>query len=125
MIAPAIAERNRRPVPVYKKENGMACRSQRNPVSLQIPIDEMAFVNNIFIFDCYLLWRVCCQQEVDIGIVADVGTLQRFPKIVGNDSLVRELCYTARQFKSAEALSMGLVRYHLGIYVTYIASSLI
>jgi len=48
-------------------------------------------------------------KEVDVGIVADVGTLQRFPKIVGNDSLVRELCYTARQFKSSEALSMGLV----------------
>jgi Delta3,5-Delta2,4-dienoyl-CoA isomerase len=53
---------------------------------------------------------ICARQEVDIGIVADVGTLQRLPKIVGNDSLVRELCYTARQLKSAEALSVGLVR---------------
>jgi len=49
-------------------------------------------------------------QEVDLGIVADVGTLQRLPKIVGNDSLARELCYTARQMNANEALSLGLVR---------------
>lgn len=49
-------------------------------------------------------------KEVDLAIVADVGTLQRFPKIVGNDSLVRELCYTARQMKADEAKSIGLVR---------------
>jgi len=49
-------------------------------------------------------------QEVDLGIVADVGTLQRLPKIIGNDSLVRELCYTARQMNADEAHSVGLVR---------------
>lgn len=48
-------------------------------------------------------------KEVDVGIVADVGTLQRLPKIVGNDSLVRELCYTARQMNADEAHSVGLV----------------
>jgi len=59
--------------------------------------------------------RYCTQdawfqvKEVDIGITADVGILQRFPKIVGNDSLVRELCYTARQLKADEALSLGFV----------------
>lgn len=59
--------------------------------------------------------RYCTQdawfqvKEVDLAIVADVGTLQRFPKIVGNDSLVRELCYTARQMKADEAKSIGLV----------------
>lgn len=42
-------------------------------------------------------------------MAADVGTLQRLPKIVGNDSLVRELVYTARRFQSDEALSFGLV----------------
>ena len=50
-------------------------------------------------------------QEVDLGLAADVGTLQRFPKIVGNDSLCRELAYTARRFYAAEAQSMGFVRY--------------
>ena len=33
-------------------------------------------------------------KEVEIGLAADVGTLQRLPKIVGNDSIVRELCLT-------------------------------
>lgn len=46
---------------------------------------------------------------MDIGIAADVGTLQRFPKIVGNDSLVRELAFTARKFYAAEAKSIGFV----------------
>ncbi|XP_062505185.1 delta(3,5)-Delta(2,4)-dienoyl-CoA isomerase, mitochondrial-like isoform X2 [Corticium candelabrum] len=48
-------------------------------------------------------------KEVDIGVLADVGTLQRLPKIVGNDSLVRELAYTARVFHSDEARGFGLV----------------
>lgn len=47
--------------------------------------------------------------EVDVALAADVGGLQRFPKIVGNDSLVRELALTARRFNSEEALSMGFV----------------
>ena len=50
-------------------------------------------------------------KEVDIGLAADIGTLQRFPKIVGNDSLVRELVYTARKFTSQEAKEIGFVRY--------------
>lgn len=48
-------------------------------------------------------------KEVDLGLAADVGTLQRLPKIVGNESLVRELCYTARPLTSSEAKSAGLV----------------
>lgn len=48
-------------------------------------------------------------KEVELGIVADLGTLQRLPKIVGNDSLVRELCYTARQMNASEASCVGLV----------------
>lgn len=59
--------------------------------------------------------RYCTQdawfqvKEIELGIVADVGVLQRMPKIVGNDSLVRELCYTARQLKADEAKQLGLV----------------
>ena len=49
-------------------------------------------------------------QEVDIGLAADIGTLQRLPKVVGNVSLARELVYTARKFSAEEALAMGLVR---------------
>uniref|UniRef100_A0A336MTE1 Delta(3,5)-Delta(2,4)-dienoyl-CoA isomerase, mitochondrial n=1 Tax=Culicoides sonorensis TaxID=179676 RepID=A0A336MTE1_CULSO len=48
-------------------------------------------------------------KEVDIGMAADVGTLQRLPKVIGSQSLVRELCFTARKVKSDEALSCGLV----------------
>jgi len=36
-----------------------------------------------------------CIAEVNIGIAADIGTLQRLPNIVGNDSIVRELALTA------------------------------
>ncbi|XP_037724339.1 delta(3,5)-Delta(2,4)-dienoyl-CoA isomerase, mitochondrial [Drosophila subpulchrella] len=48
-------------------------------------------------------------KEVDIGMAADVGTLQRLPKAVGSQSLARELCYTGRKFEAAEAHSSGLV----------------
>jgi len=48
-------------------------------------------------------------KEILLGMAADVGTLQRLPKIIGNQSLVRELCYTGRAMKADEALSAGLV----------------
>ncbi|XP_065072498.1 delta(3,5)-Delta(2,4)-dienoyl-CoA isomerase, mitochondrial [Ochlerotatus camptorhynchus] len=48
-------------------------------------------------------------KEVDIGMAADVGTLQRLPKAIGSQSLARELCFTARKFKSDEAYDCGLV----------------
>jgi enoyl-CoA hydratase/carnithine racemase len=50
-----------------------------------------------------------CVKEVDVGLAADVGTLQRLPKIVGNDSTVRELAFTARMFSAEEAEKMGLM----------------
>ena len=43
-----------------------------------------------------------------MGMTADVGTLQRLPKLIG-DGMVRELAYTGRKFLSDEALSLGLV----------------
>ncbi|XP_073828837.1 delta(3,5)-Delta(2,4)-dienoyl-CoA isomerase, mitochondrial [Musca autumnalis] len=48
-------------------------------------------------------------KEVEIGMAADVGTLQRLPKAIGSQSLARELCFTGRKFESSEALSSGLV----------------
>lgn len=48
-------------------------------------------------------------KEVDIGICADLGTIQRFQKCVGNDSWVRELSYTARYFDAQEAQKYGYV----------------
>merc|ERR1712039_521265 len=41
--------------------------------------------------------------------MGDVGTLARLPKIVGNQSMVRELALTARNCKSDEDKSLGLV----------------
>lgn len=43
-----------------------------------------------------------------MGMTADVGTLQRLPKLIG-DGMVRELAYTGRKFLSDEALNFGLV----------------
>ncbi|XP_041985721.1 delta(3,5)-Delta(2,4)-dienoyl-CoA isomerase, mitochondrial [Aricia agestis] len=48
-------------------------------------------------------------KEVDVGLAADVGTLQRLPKVIGNTSTARELCYTARKMDAKEALELGLV----------------
>lgn len=47
--------------------------------------------------------------QVDIGMAADVGVLQRLPKVIGSDSLARELCYTARKLPAHEAFTQGLV----------------
>lgn len=48
-------------------------------------------------------------KEVAVGLAADVGTLQRLPKIVGNHSLLRELALTGRDFSAAEAQALGMV----------------
>ena len=48
-------------------------------------------------------------KEVDIGLAADVGTLQRLPKVIGSDSLVRELCLTARKMFADEALTYTFI----------------
>src|SRR5262245_8986230 len=47
-------------------------------------------------------------QETNIGMTADVGTLQRLPKIIP-DGVARELVYTGRRMPAARALQVGLV----------------
>jgi enoyl-CoA hydratase len=47
-------------------------------------------------------------KEIDIGMTADVGTLQRMPKLIG-DGLVRELAYTGRNMDATEAKQAGFV----------------
>lgn len=47
--------------------------------------------------------------EVNVGLAADIGTLQRFPKIIGNDSTARELALTGRKFGADEALRIGFI----------------
>ena len=52
-------------------------------------------------------------KEVDLGIVADLGTLQRLPRIVA-PGIAAELSFTARSFDGKEAGRMGLVNEYLG-----------
>jgi enoyl-CoA hydratase len=47
-------------------------------------------------------------KEIDVGMTADVGTLQRLPKIVG-EGLARELAYTGRNVNGEEAAAIRLV----------------
>ncbi|MFO1315921.1 MAG: crotonase/enoyl-CoA hydratase family protein [Burkholderiales bacterium] len=51
---------------------------------------------------------VFCVKEVDVGMTADVGTLQRLPKLVG-EGMARELAYTGRTVDGAEAQALRLV----------------
>ncbi len=47
-------------------------------------------------------------KEVDIGMTADVGTLQRLPRLIP-DGVVRELAYTGRNLGAQEACEVGFV----------------
>jgi enoyl-CoA hydratase len=49
-----------------------------------------------------------CIKEIDIGMTADVGTLQRLPKLIG-EGMVRELAYTGRNVDADEAQAIHLV----------------
>ena len=49
-----------------------------------------------------------CIQEVNIGMAADIGTLQRLPRVIP-EGKVRELAYTGRRMPADEALETGLV----------------
>jgi len=48
-------------------------------------------------------------REAKMGLAPDVGALTRLPKACGNNSLVREACFTAKDFGAQEAMHMGLV----------------
>jgi enoyl-CoA hydratase len=47
-------------------------------------------------------------REIDIGMAADVGTLQRLPKIIP-PGIVNELAYTGRNMDAEEAREVGFV----------------
>jgi enoyl-CoA hydratase len=49
-----------------------------------------------------------CIQEINIGMVADVGTLQRLPKLIPL-AVVKELAYTGKRLGADRALQYGLV----------------
>lgn len=47
-------------------------------------------------------------KETELGMTADVGTLQRMPKLMP-EGVVRELAYTGRKFSAEEAFRLGFV----------------
>jgi enoyl-CoA hydratase len=47
-------------------------------------------------------------KEIDMGMTADVGTLQRMPKLMP-PGIVRELAFTGRDFSAEEAARWGFV----------------
>lgn len=49
-----------------------------------------------------------CIHEINIGMTADVGTLQRLPKIIP-EGIARELAYTGDRMPAARAREVGLV----------------
>jgi len=49
-----------------------------------------------------------CIQEINLGLVADVGTLQRLPKLIP-EGVVRELAFSGRRMPAARAREVGLV----------------
>jgi enoyl-CoA hydratase len=49
-----------------------------------------------------------CIQEINLGMTADVGTLQRLPKLIP-EGVVREYAYTGRRMSAARAHELGFV----------------
>ena len=64
-----------------------------------------------------------CIQEINIGMVADVGTLQRLPKLLPM-ALVKELAYTGRRLSAERALAHGLVNEVLPTHEACVAAAL-
>ena len=56
-----------------------------------------------------------CIQEINIGMTADVGTLQRLPKLIP-EGVARELAYTGRRMSADRARELGLVN---EVYATH------
>ena len=61
-------------------------------------------------------------KEVDFGIVADIGTLQRLPGIIPA-GLAAELALTARQLPAEEAKRSGLIGRQFDDYATMVGAA--
>ncbi|KXU37278.1 enoyl-CoA hydratase [Ventosimonas gracilis] len=48
-------------------------------------------------------------REIDLALVADLGSLQRLPRLIG-DGMTRELAYSGRLFGADEAQQIGLLQ---------------
>lgn len=64
-----------------------------------------------------------CIQEINIGMVADVGTLQRLPKLIPM-AVVKELAYTGRRLSASKALAYGLVNEVFDTHEATVAAAL-
>ena len=62
-------------------------------------------------------------HEINIGMTADVGTLQRMPMLVA-EGIVRELAYTGRKWSAQEALQHGFVNAVFADHNTMVSSVL-
>ena len=56
-----------------------------------------------------------CIQEINLAMTADVGTLQRLPKLIP-EGIVREYAYTGRRLSAARAYELGFVN---DVYATH------
>ncbi len=61
-----------------------------------------------------------CIQEINIGMTADVGTLQRLPKIIP-EGVARELAYTGDRMPADRAREVGLVNEIFATHVDLLA----
>ena len=64
-----------------------------------------------------------CIQEINIGMVADVGSLQRLPKLMPM-GLLKELAYTGRRLDAARAQACGLVTELFDTHEAVVAAAL-
>ena len=64
-----------------------------------------------------------CIQEINIGMVADVGTLQRLPKLVPF-AVVKEMAYTGRRLGAERAMGYGLVNEVFDTHEATVAAAL-
>ena len=64
-----------------------------------------------------------CIQEINIGMVADVGTLQRLPKLIPF-GVVKEMAYTGRRLPATRALAYGLVNEVFDTHEATVAAAL-
>ncbi len=93
------------------QRNLQSLRNCRKPV---LAATHGACVGAAIDMICYADMRYCmaettfCVKEIDIGIVADVGTLQNLPGLMP-DGLVRELALTGRKMDAEEAKISGFV----------------
>jgi enoyl-CoA hydratase len=64
-----------------------------------------------------------CVQEINIGMTADVGTLQRLGKVVP-EGFAREMAFTGRRYPAARAYEVGLVQSVLPDHASLVEAAL-